>query len=315
MLLVGHEKQKNYLHKVWLEKQTFPVMIFHGPDGIGKKQVALHWLQGIFCNSNSACGNCIPCKKILHNEHESLKILEPDGKMIKIDQIKDLLKDLSLKNIHGARFIIIDSCEKLNPQAANSLLKTLEEPPKDTYFILITNNLNSLLPTIKSRAICIPYKPLSFEEMEPLVESLPKWMAKASQGRPSLLSFFQDSEVLEERRLAIDILKSIQITSRFEAFQKIKSWIQTKPNWDRIFFFLLSFLRDAQIYHINHDKINNLDQEPLLKELATLNEETLDQIFLHISKLQEQFLANQDKTLCLESFWLESSARYNKATQ
>ena len=99
------------------------------------------------------CGHCVSCKKIDDGNHPDVKIVEPDGQFIKIDQIRELQHDLQFRPFEGKkRVFIIDSADKMGLPAANSILKTLEEPPRDSILILVTANLHSLLPTIASRS-------------------------------------------------------------------------------------------------------------------------------------------------------------------
>jgi hypothetical protein len=96
---------------------------------------------------------------------ESIMLVEPDGASIKIEQARDILQFISLRRIGRARVVIIDQAHLLNPQAANSLLKSLEEPPDGTYFFLVTSVPASILATIRSRSQQVRFGPLSADEL------------------------------------------------------------------------------------------------------------------------------------------------------
>tara|TARA_B100001248_G_scaffold241870_1_gene208922 strand:- start:32645 stop:33592 length:948 start_codon:yes stop_codon:yes gene_type:complete len=314
MPLIGHAKERQYLLKKQREDRIFPVMIFHGPNGIGKKAVALELICNEVCSHQSACGDCPACQKVQNLEYENLFVLRPEGKFIKIEAVRQLLSALSLRAQDLTRYVILEEAEKLNPQAANALLKTLEEPPEKTVFILLTSNLSSLLPTIRSRAIPIAFNTLSFQELQELSPESPTWLLKAAQGRPGLLEDLKQHDSLQERKLALEVLSLYRESSRHENFQKIKQWVKDKPNWDRVFFFMQSFLRDARILSINEDKLLNLDQKAYLQDLSQIGDDFIDLQYRATIRLQEQFLANQDKSLCLENFWFESKKKYVSVT-
>jgi len=140
--------------------------IFYGIDGVGKLYNAINLAKAYLCGKFPACNVCTTCNKVNNLNHTNLVLIEPDNKDIKIEKIRDLIKDLYFKPLeNNYRFIIINKAHKLNLAAANALLKTLEEPPSDTLFILCTNSLSSLLPTIISRSKLLKFAPLSKDKI------------------------------------------------------------------------------------------------------------------------------------------------------
>jgi DNA polymerase-3 subunit delta' len=132
-------------------------LILHGLYGLGKQAFAEDFAQFLLCDqpqAGQACQQCRACLQFKANTHPDYRKLEPEeaGKSIKIDQVRELVGQLSLASHHGRyRVAIISPAEALNPAAANSLLKSLEEPPPQTVLILVTSRLSALLPTIRSR--------------------------------------------------------------------------------------------------------------------------------------------------------------------
>ena len=103
-------------------------------EGIGKRQVAVAVAQQLLCSGRQeACGECSDCIRVKAGKHESV-LLQPDGAQIKVEQSRSVIKFLSLKSNHSVRIVIIDDAHLMNSQAANSLLKILEEPPSGVYF-------------------------------------------------------------------------------------------------------------------------------------------------------------------------------------
>lgn len=126
--------------------------LFAGPDGVGKKMAAMAFVQALFCSSGNGCGTCPSCRKITAGSHPDIHTLEPDGQFIKIDQVRELQKDLGYRPYEASRKVcIIDGADRFNPSSGNALLKTLEEPPGDALLILTTAAVDNVLQTIRSR--------------------------------------------------------------------------------------------------------------------------------------------------------------------
>lgn len=117
--------------------------------------MALYLAQSQFCEkrqSGLSCQKCRACRLIANGEFSDVKIIEPQGQLIKTETIKELTKDFSRSGFEGkSQVFIIKDCEKMHVNAANSLLKFIEEPQSSSYVILLTNDENNVLPTIKSR--------------------------------------------------------------------------------------------------------------------------------------------------------------------
>ena len=138
-------------------------LLLHGVSGIGKKAFAIEFSHWLLCEqplADKSCGECKSCKLIKADSNPDLLTLYPEveGKAIKVDQIRDLIKKISLTS-HGKgyRVIIIAPADALNINASNSLLKTLEEPPENTILILITDKPSKLMATIRSRTQMIRF--------------------------------------------------------------------------------------------------------------------------------------------------------------
>jgi len=149
--IIGHEHNIKVLLRSIERGRLHHAHIFSGPEGVGKRLTAVSLAKALNCREMVAdfCGHCVSCKKIDDGNHPDVKIVVPDGQFIKIDQIRDLQHDLQFRPFEGKkRVFIIDSADKMGLPAANSLLKTLEEPPRDSILILVTANLHSLLPAL-----------------------------------------------------------------------------------------------------------------------------------------------------------------------
>jgi len=190
--------------------------LFGGPAGTGRKQAALAFAQALFCTSGGpdACGECLACRKIEHGNEPDLHLVEPDGAAIKIDQIRGLQRDLSYRSEESKRKVyIMERAETMTPQAANSMLKFLEEPSSPVVAILLTENPQAILPTIRSRAQFVPFLPLPPQVMleRLLAEGHPPLLARAAvhlaSGIDACRAIIQQEGFAETRKLVIQLGK------------------------------------------------------------------------------------------------------------
>ena len=166
--IVGHEKIITQLHHAIKSNRIAGAYLFVGPAGVGKETVAIHFAKSINCleHGESACGDCISCRKTDVGNHPDTQIVGPSGAWIRIDQIRELQKRIVYRPLEGARkVVILREAERMNLEAANCLLKTLEEPPAESVLILLTTNVDALLPTIRSRCQIIKFNPLTPNEL------------------------------------------------------------------------------------------------------------------------------------------------------
>ena len=156
--ILGHERQKEILRRALANGRLAHAYLFSGPDGIGKRLMALALARAIVCHEQRGCGHCQACRKIDHRNHPDLHILEPDGSSIKIEQIRAFQRELNLKPLEAPRKIcLIEQADAMTVGAANALLKTLEEPRGDTLLMLLSAQPNRLLETIRSRCQPLPF--------------------------------------------------------------------------------------------------------------------------------------------------------------
>jgi DNA polymerase-3 subunit delta' len=156
--ILGHDRQKEILRRALANGRLAHAYLFSGPDGIGKRLMALALARAIVCHEQRGCGHCQACRKIDHQNHPDLHILEPDGSSIKIEQIRAFQRELNLKPLEAPRKIcLIEQADAMTVGAANALLKTLEEPRGDTLLMLLSAQPNRLLETIRSRCQPLPF--------------------------------------------------------------------------------------------------------------------------------------------------------------
>lgn len=166
-LITGNEEAKRIIKNEWKKNKSSGTYLFYGKKGADLKEFALAFAKGINCNESieDYCDKCRICDNINKEIYSDLHFIKAQEGSVKIDQIRELIKNASETSYEaGKKVFIIEDVNRLRKEAANALLKIIEEPPKNTYFILLSNSLN-MLPTIKSRTLGIEIKKLSSEEL------------------------------------------------------------------------------------------------------------------------------------------------------
>ena len=154
--IAGHDHLKELIARAAVRGTLPPSLIFAGPAGVGKAMVALALAQFVNCLSptdEDACGECASCRRIVRGVHADVLRIEPgETGSIKIDQIREAIERAAYRPFEGRRrVVIIDGAEQMVVNAQDAILKTLEEPPNASTFILVTDTPDTLLPTIRSR--------------------------------------------------------------------------------------------------------------------------------------------------------------------
>lgn len=176
----GHRRQVRLLAHAIARGTLPPALLFVGPDGVGKFTIARAVAATLNCLAPrrdqdglaiDACGTCRSCDRIARGMHVDVFALEPDDKAsIKIDVVRDTLGRTAFKPFEGQRrVIIVREADALEPQAQNALLKSLEEPPPGTVFILTTNVASALLPTVLSRCMRLRFGRLTARDIEAIL--------------------------------------------------------------------------------------------------------------------------------------------------
>ena len=173
--IIGHRRLLALLSRSVEHDSLPPSLLFAGPAGVGKRLTALAVAQALNCLKSStfqgpasglafdACGTCAVCTRIVRGVHPDVAVVEPgDSGSIKIDQVRDIVDRSAYRPFEGRRrVVIIDEADALVTAAQHALLKTLEEPPSSSVFILVTARPDVLLPTVRSRCPQLRFRPLA----------------------------------------------------------------------------------------------------------------------------------------------------------
>ncbi|GIP36312.1 DNA polymerase III subunit delta' [Paenibacillus sp. J2TS4] len=183
--IAGQAQAKRILQNGLRTGRLSHAYIFSGPAGSGRREMATALTKAIYCTEqiDDSCGQCLNCRKVEHNNHPDLVWIEPDGASIKIDQIRELQKEFAYRATAAhTKIYVLNEADRMTIQAANSLLKFLEEPITKIVAVLITENGHALLPTIQSRAQWISFVPMNPLEMSAILkeEGLPPTLVSSA---------------------------------------------------------------------------------------------------------------------------------------
>lgn len=167
--IIGNDRIKRILRKTLQKKKIPNSLLFSGPEGVGKKDMALVMAKAMNCQQkkDDACEACASCRAINRRNFPDIMELSPIRDVIRIDQMRILKQTAYFRPmVAKKRVFIVEDAEKMTDEASNSLLKILEEPPHFSYIILITQNPYMIIPTIKSRCQVLTFSRVSRENIE-----------------------------------------------------------------------------------------------------------------------------------------------------
>jgi DNA polymerase-3 subunit delta' len=179
--LVGHRHLLDLLRRAAARDTLPPSLIFAGPEGVGKRAAAVSLAQFVNClvrtggdESADACGACAACRRIARGVHaDVLEVVPGESGSIKIEQVRDAIDRSAYRPFEGRRrVVIIDEADALGVEAQNALLKTLEEPPPASIFVLVTARPDALLPTVRSRCQRIRFGRLSEDDIAGVLRAM-----------------------------------------------------------------------------------------------------------------------------------------------
>jgi len=315
--LLGHEGAKALLQSAFARHKVGHAYLFRGPAGVGKKRSAFTMAKYIHCRrpiAKDVCNGCIACKKVESDSHPDLMKVLPDGAFIKINQIRDLQPFLAFPPLESDyRVIVLVDVHTMRHEAANALLKTLEEPPPNTLLILTADEATKLLPTIVSRCQVVPFHRLP----DPLVVKLvlaraeitreeALLLATVSDGSPGKALLLTTTELLSFRKeLTAIFMNSIQgqPTTVEEVMNLARQAATFKENLIELFYLLKIWIRDLMCLTLGMPASFLINQD-LLPALLSARQgskiEDLSRKFGLIEQACAQLARNCDRELVCE---------------
>jgi DNA polymerase-3 subunit delta' len=293
--IVGHRRLVALLARSVFRASLPPSLIFAGPGGVGKRLAALSTAQALNCLSPhtspaieaDACGTCAVCTRIARGIHPDVLVIEPgDNGSIKIDAVRELVDRAPYRPFEGRqRVVIIDEADALVVAAQHAMLKTLEEPPPASTFILVTARPDALLATVQSRCPRLRFRPLGPDEVASALitrgrsEVEARAVAAIAGGSIGRALEASASELVEARDVATGALLAAAVTNdprrRIESAKDllVKTGGGGAGDRDQLATHLqamASLLRDVELLGAGADRraLANADVMPALERLA-----------------------------------------------
>ena len=261
----GQRFAKKYLSNSIKSNMISHAYMFEGPSGVGKNTMARELAATLLEMEN------------LFNSPDYIEIT-PDGNSIKIAQIRKLQSDILVKPYKSYKIYVIDEAQKMTVEAQNALLKTLEEPPKYAIIILITNNKESLLDTIKSRCEIIKFTPIPLVEVADYLtqtgvdKNRASLLANFSRGSMQKAIELSESEDFHIMRDEVQKYVETYLTGSMLDIMDIQNSIEKyKDNITNVLDLLVNYFRDIMMVKENVDSsmIINLDRLVFIKNMST----------------------------------------------
>ncbi len=324
--IIGHDHAIDILRRTLSAEQVRHAYLFAGPEHIGKGVLAHRFAQTLLCTGGTdprispsdPCNSCLSCRKVLHGNHPDIHVITrpTDKQFILIEQIRELQGSAARKTLEGRRNIfIIDGAHEMNAQAANCLLKTLEEPEPDVILLLTVPDAGLLLPTILSRVQLISMQLLTVSQIKrALVEH---WEAEAKEadliaalaaGRMGwAVQAVEDEEMLEERSEHLDLLTKALSANKVQRFDIVQRFGNDGEKVRALLELWLLWWRDMVLAANNClDLTVNVDKRDLLKTQALkLGSVQAEQMVRAILRTQEALGQNVNARLALEVLMLD----------
>jgi DNA polymerase-3 subunit delta' len=248
--------------------------LFCGPEGTGKYLAAKTFAQLLNCLNTDldSCDNCLPCLKIKNNQHPDVHIIDNGYTTeIKIEEIRQLQQDINLKPYESRlKVFIINDAHNLNPISANAFLKTLEEPPKDSLIILVSDKPGLLLKTIISRCRIVKFYPLGRAAIAKVLkddysidEDVLHYLAYFSEGRLGVALRLKNEDLISKKNRIIDSF-SMGANSGLQ-----NSIIQDKNDLHSSLQILAGWFRDIYLIKVGipYTELINFDRRDTLVKL------------------------------------------------
>ncbi len=297
-------------------------LVFAGPAGVGKRTLAILLAQLLNCASRDArrsCGLCMSCKKVAGGLHPDVRVIDPDGVYIKIEQVRQLITEVAFQPFEGAyRVVILDGAEQMRQEAANCLLKTLEEPPSRTIIVLITTNPYLLLTTIRSRSRLLQFGAISEDRIERYLIDHEEWdhaeahiAAGLCQGSLAAALSFDATAYTAARAQALSFVSLLLAHGSFSEASKLAAGVtKDKEGFPAWLDAVSALLRDLYYAKTAPERMG---QQDIQSELVSLAERApagdIVTAIRAVNSLRIALSGNVNRQMAVEALFLSEAAR------
>ena len=335
--LVGNDHIKTVLKRFITNKRVPNSLLFAGEEGIGKRLFALEFAKSFVCQnpqSGEACDKCRAClradkftfpkaddrddhKRVIFSEHGDIGTVIPYKRNILVDAVRSLETEANFRPFEAeSRFFIIDDADKMNAEASNALLKTLEEPPATSHIFLITSRPNALLPTIRSRVQTLRFAPIETGKIEEHLNTTKQYsqadakiLARLAHGKLGDALKLDLEKFRSRRELMTKVLQSLlQTKDRAVLLQTAEEMndAKNKDDYEKHLDALQALIHDVWTLKIGGEEIVNADIETHLKKLAeNADSRKLSNWLTEIETMRERFAVNINKKIATDALFMQ----------
>ena len=315
--IIGQESIKKHLQTAIKTGNLSHAYIINGEYGSGRQTIASALAKTIQCQSKTddtdACGVCTSCKQAESHNHPDIKYITHDKTSISVNDIREQLNnDISIKPYSSEyKIYIIPDANKMTEQAQNALLKTIEEPPVYAIIILLTENCDSLLPTIRSRCVTLTMNPVEKDkictylenkfQLEPEQAQLAANYCQGNIGKA--IRFASSSDFIEMKNQVLKLLKNLDSMDIASIIDTIKEFSTHKNDINDYLDLMLLWYRDVLMFKVTKDANLLLysDEYSAISEQATKRDyENIENIIAAIDKAKVRLKANVNFDVTIE---------------
>ena len=319
--IVGQEQIKEHFRSALTSRKISHAYIINGEKSAGKEFIAKIFAQTLQCEKggDEPCMECHSCKQALSdNQPDIIKITHEKPNTISVDDIRaQINNDVAIKPYSSPyKVYIMNEAEKMTVQAQNAILKTLEEPPEYAVILLLTTNVNSLLPTILSRCVVLNMKPVADDLVRKfLMEELqiPDYkaevcvaFARGNVGRAKALASSEEFDNVKAE--ALSLLKYIQDMELYEIIAAIKKINDYKLEVNDYLDIMAIWYRDVLLFKATNDSNHLIFREEIqtLRKVAQRSSyEGIERVIQALDKAKNRLNANVNFDLTMELLFLE----------
>jgi DNA polymerase III subunit delta' len=313
--IIGQNQLKEYLQMAIQQNKISHAYIFNGEKGAGKKTMASVFAATIQCEAKgiSPCGKCKSCLQAESGNHPDIIQVTHEKASLGVDDIRMQINNQIAIMPYSSPYkvYIIDDGDKMTEQAQNALLKTIEEPPEYAVIILITNNVNSLLPTILSRCVTLKLKTVHVELIREYLKSqysIPDYAAEQSavfsQGNVGkAIRYATSKQFIEIKEEILHLLKYIDDMKIYEIMEGIRKLSAYKLEIGDYIDLMVLWYRDVLMFKVTNDPNLLLFREEyryISKQASTSDYEGIENIIQAMYKAKQRLSANVNFDIVIE---------------